>query len=45
MVKIMVKIKPRFLNFGYVIGMNMTTIYLNFQMNLQDSQKPMVKLI
>ena len=35
MVKIMTKIKLGVLNFGYVIGINMTIMYINFQTNLQ----------
>ena len=34
MVKIMTKFKLRALNFGYVIAINMTIMYINFEMNL-----------
>ena len=37
-------IKLRVLNFGYIMGVNMTIMYINFQMNLQVSLKVMVKL-
>ena len=35
----MPKIELRALNFGYVIAINMTIMYINFQMNLWVSQK------
>ena len=38
-------IKLRALNFRYVMGVNMTIMYINFQMNLQVSLKVMVQLI
>ena len=44
MVKIITKIKLRVLNFGYMIAINMTIMYINFQMNLQVLLKVMVKL-
>ena len=37
-------IKLRVLNFGYVMAVNMTIMYINFQMNLQVLLKVMVKL-
>ena len=45
MVRIMTKIKLRALNFGYVITVHMTIMYIQFEMNLQVSLKVMVKLI
>ena len=42
--KIMTKIKLTVLIFGYVIAINMTIMYINFQMNLQVSLKVMVEL-
>ena len=44
MVKIMTKIKLRVLNFGYLIAIYMTIMYINFQTNLQVSLKVTVKL-
>ena len=44
MVKIITKIKPRVLNFGYVVAIDMTIMYINFQMNLQVLLKVTVKL-
>ena len=44
MAKIMTKIKLRVLNFEYVVVIDMTIMYINFQMNLQVSLKVMVKL-
>ena len=45
MATIMAKIKLRVLNSGYVIAIDMSTIYVNFQMNLQVLLKVMVKLV
>ena len=39
MVEIMIKIKLRVLNFGYVIAINMTIMCVTFQKNLQVSLK------
>ena len=36
-------IKLRILNFGYVMDVDVTIIYINFQMNLQVFLKVMVK--
>ena len=44
MVEIMTKIKLRVVNFWYVMAINMTIMYINFQMNLQVSLKVMIKL-
>ena len=44
MVEIMIKIKFRDLNFGYLIAINMTIMYMDFQMNLQILLKVTVKL-
>ena len=44
MVEIITKIKLRVLIFGYVIGIDMTIVYINFQMNLQVLLKVTVKL-
>ena len=44
MVEIITKIKLRVLNFGYVIAINMTIMFINFQMNPHVSLKVMVKL-
>ena len=38
-------IKIRALNFGYVMGVTVTIMYINFQMNLQVLLKVMVQLI
>ena len=38
-------IKLRALNFGYVMGVDMTIMYINFQMNLWVSLKVMVQLV
>ena len=38
-------IKLRALNFGYMMGVNVTIMYKNFQMNLQVSFKVMIQLI
>ena len=38
-------IKLRALNFEHVMGVNMTIIYINFQMNLQVSLKDMSNLL
>ena len=45
MFEIMAKIKLRVLIFGYVIAINMTIIYINFQTHLHVLLKVMVKLI
>ena len=44
MVRIITKIKLRVLNFRYVTAINMTIMYINFQMNLWVLLKVMVKL-
>ena len=44
MVGIMTKIKLQVLNFGYLIAINMTITYINFQINLQVSLKVTIKL-
>ena len=41
---VITKIKLRVLNFGYIIAINMTIMYINFQMNLQVLLKVMFKL-
>ena len=44
-VKIIGKIKLRFMNFRYVMNVHMTIMYTNFQMKLQVSLKVTVQLI
>ena len=44
MVKIMSKIKPRALNFRYVIAIDVTIMYISFQMNQQVLLRVTVKL-
>ena len=38
-------IKLRVLNFGYVMGVDVTIMYINFQMNQWFSLKVMIQLI
>ena len=38
-------IKPRALNFGYVMAIDVTIMCINFQVNLLVLQKVMVKLV
>ena len=44
MFKILGNNELRVLNFGYVMAVNVTIIYVNFQMNLQVLLKVMIKL-
>ena len=44
MVKIMTKIKLKILNFEYVISIDMTIVYINFQMNLYVLIKVKIEL-
>ena len=44
MLKILGNNKLRVLNFGYVMAVNVTIMYINFQTNLCVSLKVMVKL-
>ena len=41
----MIKIKLRITDFGYVITVNVTTMYINFQTKLQVLLKVMIQLI
>ena len=44
MLKMLRNNKLRILNFGYVIAVNVTIMYINIQMNLHVSLKVIVKL-
>ena len=41
----MIEIKHTIMNFGYVLTVNVTIMYINFQMKLHVSLKVMVQLI